>query len=220
VHATTNVYTRRGCLRFEALLGLRLCRNGLRSDEGRDVGLDDLLDLGLGLRCDVARRDLLQQRLLRTSQMRAEVGLPSRDLVDGDLIQQTVDTGVDDRHLDLGRQRLVLPLLEELGQTGATAEQEASRGVEIGTELGECGDFTVLGEVQLERTGELLHDLGLGRRADTRDRETDVDGRANTTEEELSLQEDLAVSDGNDLQTDCQNGVENGSRRLRTLVGM
>ena len=42
--------------------------------------------------------------------------------------------------------------------------------------------------------------LRLGSRADTGHRETDVDGRTNTTEEELSLQEDLTVSDGNDLE--------------------
>jgi hypothetical protein len=39
----------------------------------------------------------------------------------------------------------------------------------------------------------------LGSRTDTRHRETDVDGGTHTTEEELSLQEDLAVSDRNDL---------------------
>jgi hypothetical protein len=35
--------------------------------------------------------------------------------------------------------------------------------------------------------------------ADTGHGETDVDGRTDTTEEELSLQEDLAVGDGDDL---------------------
>ena len=48
---------------------------------------------------------------------------------------------------------------QELSQTGTTREQEAGRGIEIGTELGESSDFTVLSEVELERTSELLHDL-------------------------------------------------------------
>ena len=39
----------------------------------------------------------------------------------------------------------------------------------------------------------------LGGGTDTRHGETDVDGGANTTEEELSLQEDLTVGDGNDV---------------------
>ena len=45
----------------------------------------------------------------------------------------------------------------------------------------------------------MAHNLRLRGRTDTGDGKTDVDGRTNTTEEELSLQEDLAVSDGNDL---------------------
>jgi hypothetical protein len=39
----------------------------------------------------------------------------------------------------------------------------------------------------------------LGSRTDTRYGETDVNGRTHTTEEELSLQEDLTISDRNDL---------------------
>ena len=39
----------------------------------------------------------------------------------------------------------------------------------------------------------------LGSRTDTRDGKTDVNGGTDTTEEELSLQEDLTVGDGNDL---------------------
>ena len=50
---------------------------------------------------------------------------------------------------------------EELSQTGTTVEQEASGGIEIRTELGEGGDFTVLRKVELERTSELLHDLAV-----------------------------------------------------------
>ena len=40
----------------------------------------------------------------------------------------------------------------------------------------------------------------LGSRADTGHGQTDVDGGTNTTEEELSLQEDLTVGDRNDLK--------------------
>jgi hypothetical protein len=130
-----------------------------------------------------------------------------------------------------------LTLLEELSETSTTVEQEAGGGIEIRTELGEGSDFTVLGEVQLQGTSELLHDLTiipmskhiphditrhlrLGGGTDTRHRETDVDGRSDTTEEELSLQEDLTVSDGNDL-FDPLTRVKSGEKRKgRTLVGM
>ena len=60
----------------------------------------------------------------------------------------------------------------------------------------------------------------LGSRADTRHGETDVDGRANTTEEELSLQEDLAVSDGNDLHSTVNKALVGKYRESPTLVGM
>jgi hypothetical protein len=42
--------------------------------------------------------------------------------------------------------------------------------------------------------------LRLGSRTDTRDGQTDIDGGTDTTEEELSLQEDLTISDGNNLK--------------------
>lgn len=92
------------------------------------------------------------------------------------------------------------PLTEELSQTSTTRQQEASRRIKVRTELRESSNFTVLREVQLERTRELLHDLGLRRRADTGHGETDINGRADTTEEQLSLQEDLTVGDRDDLR--------------------
>ena len=55
----------------------------------------------------------------------------------------------------------IRPRTKELSETGTTAQQEASGSIEIGTELGERSDFTVLGEVQLEGTSELLHDLAI-----------------------------------------------------------
>lgn len=62
----------------------------------------------------------------------------------------------------LAKEAAYLALLEELSETRTTRQQEAGRGVEVRTELGERGDITVLGEVQLERTGDSLHDLFSG----------------------------------------------------------
>ena len=61
--------------------------------------------------------------------------------------------------LNLNGEGLVLALLEELGETRSTVEEEAGRGIEIGSELSEGGDITVLGKVKLERSGDSLHDL-------------------------------------------------------------
>lgn len=48
----------------------------------------------------------------------------------------------------------------------------------------------------------LLHGLGLGGGADTADTESHVDGWNDALVEELVLQEDLAVSDGDDVGWD------------------
>ena len=99
----------------------------------------------------------------------------------GHVTYKTVNTGVDDGNLDLHGQRLVLTLLctiigqptfkthnsqrtQELSQTGATGEQKAGGSIEIGTELSKCSNFTVLSEVELQGTSELLHDLAENKR--------------------------------------------------------
>ena len=65
-------------------------------------------------------------------------------------------------------ERLVLRLLEDLGQLLAAVELVAGGLVEVRRELGERRQLAVLGEVELERAGDLLHRLGLGGRADAR----------------------------------------------------
>lgn len=150
--------------------------------------------------------------------MGEEVGLPGQDLVDGDGVEVTVDTGVDEgNHLVDGHGGVLL-LLEELGQldeklasvhfdgvlcgntyTLTTGEGLLGGGIQIGTELGEGGNLTVLGQEELERTGNLLHGLKLGSGSDTGDGKTDVNGWADTLVEELGLQENLSISDGNDV---------------------
>ena len=52
-------------------------------------------------------------------------------------------------------------LTQKFGQTSTTGKQEAGGSIEIGTKLGEGSDFTVLGQVELQRTSELLHDLAV-----------------------------------------------------------
>jgi hypothetical protein len=92
-----------------------------------------------------------------------------------------------------------LLLLEELGKTLTTAKGLLGGGIQIGTELGEGSDLTVLGQEELQGTGDLLHGLELGSGTDTRHGKTDVDGRSDTLVEEFGFQEDLAVGDGNDV---------------------
>jgi hypothetical protein len=89
----------------------------------------------------------------------------------------------------------ILLLLEEFSELLTSVQELLGGSVEIRTELSEGGNFSVLGQLELEGTGDLLHGLDLGGGTDTGHRETDIDGGADTLVEELSLQEDLTISD-------------------------
>ena len=119
-----------------------------------------------------------------------------------DLVEVSTDTGEEDAGLLLDGHGHVLLLLEELGELLASVEELLGGGVQVRTELGEGGDLTILGELELEGTGQLLHGLDLGGGTDTRHGETDVDGGADTLMEQLGLEEDLAVRDGDDVGGD------------------
>lgn len=170
------------------------------TQEALDEGLGNVLELGLEL---LAESTLLlnggEELRLVGSEVGKEVSLPLENLADGDGVEETVDTGVDEgNHLVDGHGGVLL-LLEELGQTLTTVESLLGGGIKIGTELSKGGDLTVLSQEKLEGTSDLLHGLELGSGTDTGDGKTDVDGRSDTLVEELSLQEDLTISDGNDV---------------------
>lgn len=73
--------------------------------------LDDLLDGLLHVIGDCTLRDFLEECGLRRGKVGTELSLPSDDLVDGDGVEETVDTGVDDGNLDLDGEGVVLALL-------------------------------------------------------------------------------------------------------------
>lgn len=86
--------------------------------------------------------------------------------------------------------------------TFTTVESLLGSGIQIGTELGESCDLTVLGQEKLQGTSNLLHGLKLGSGTDTGDRETDVNRRSDTLVEKLGLQEDLSIGNRNDVGWD------------------
>lgn len=152
----------------------------LRREALGEVG-DGLLELLLQVLLELARLlDLVQDALLVGAHVVDQVGLPRQDLVDRDVVQDTVDTGVDERHhLGDGHGRVLL-LLEQLGETLATVERLLGGSVQVGAELREGSDLTVLSQEELEGTGDLLHGLELSGRTHTGHRQTDVDSRADT----------------------------------------
>ena len=136
-----------------------------------------------------------------------EGSLEGSDLGGVNFVEESTDTAVDDGDLVLNGHGHVLALLQQLGQPDTPVQQLLGGGVKIGTELGEGSDLTVLGKLKLHGTGDLLHGLGLGSGADTGHGETDVDGGTDTLVEQLGLQEDLAVSDGDDVGGDVGGHV-------------
>lgn len=183
-----------------------------------------LLELGLKvLGQGTVLVDLLEQSGLVALQVRQEVGLPLLDLGDGHVVEDTVDTGVDEGNHLVDGHGAVLLLLEQLDQALTTGQRLLGGGVQIGTELGKGSNLTVLGQEELKRTSDLLHRLELGSGADTRHGKTDVDGGTHTLVEELSLQEDLAVGNGNDVGGNVGRhvttlGLDDGQRGERATA--
>ena len=99
--------------------------------------------------------------------------------------------------------------------------------VEIGTERRERLELAVLGKIDTQPTGHVLHCPRLSRATDTRHRDADVDGRAHTGVEQVGLQEALAVGDRDDVRRDVGGDVvalglddrQAGHRATTQLVG-
>lgn len=160
---------------------------GLLGALGENVsGVDDLLEnLGVG-RLDVGE----------------EGSLEGLDLIDVDPVAVALDTDEEGGDDLLGLLGLVLALLEELVEADSAVELLLGGGVEVGAELGEGGDLTVLGELELHGTGDGLGGLVLGGGADAGHGKTDGDGGALALVEKLGLEEDLSVGNGNDVGGD------------------
>ena len=124
-----------------------------------------------------------------------------------DVVQLAAGRRDQDRDLLLDRQRHVLRLLDDLGQLLAAVELVAGGLVQVAGELREGRQRAVLREVQLERRGDALHRLGLGRGAHPGDRDADVHGGPLAGVEQVGLEEDLAVGDRDHVGRDVRRDV-------------
>jgi len=168
-----------------------------------DVADGEVLESGFtGLGESSLLGDGLEEWLLGGSDVLEEFKLEVGDILWLDLVKVTSDTAEDASNLLSNVHWGVLVLLEELGESDTSVEELLGGGIHIGTELGEGGDLSVLSEIELHGTSDLLHGLELGSGTDSGDGETDVDCWSDTLVEELGLQEDLTVSDGDDVGWD------------------
>jgi len=133
------------------------------------------------------------------SEVSKELSLESANLGDRNVVKETVNTGKDNGDLLLGTEGRGLLLLKNLGKTLTTGKSLLGGSIKIRTELGESSNLTVLGQEKLEGTSNLLHGLDLSSGTDTGNGKTDVNGGSDTLVEELSLQEDLTISNGNNV---------------------
>jgi len=191
-----------------------------------DVADGQVLESGLALGGKgTLLSDGVQKRLLGVTDVSEVFGLKVGDVTRGDLVQVTSDTAEDAGDLFGDVHRRVLGLLEELGKSNTSVEELLGGGVHIGTELGEGGDLTILGKIELHGTSDLLHGLELGSGTDSGDGKTDVNGWTDTLVEELGLQEDLTVGNGNDVGGDISGHITGlglndwqGSKRTGTFI--
>ena len=86
-----------------------------------------------------------------------------------DLVQVTTHASEQNAGLLLDGHGHVLLLLQELGQFLTSVEELLSSLIQIRAELSESSDLTILGELELQGTSELLHGLDLSGGTDTRD---------------------------------------------------
>ena len=177
------------------------------ASEGESASWDELLehggDVGVGLvrHLTFGSESLKDVRVLVFNVLQVET-LEFTNVGSLDLIKISSDTGIEDANLLLSGHWHILSLLEELSELLTSVQQLLRGGIKVGTELGEGGDLSVLGKIELHGTGHLLHGLDLGGGADSGHGKTDVNGWSDTLVEELSFQEDLSIGNGDDIGWD------------------
>ena len=89
------------------------------------------------------------------------------DVGGGDFIKISFDTSVQHAHLLFSGHWHELFLLKHFGQFLTSVQELLGGSIEIRSELGESGDFSVLGELQFHGTSDLLHGFNLSGGSDS-----------------------------------------------------
>merc|ERR1711972_424979 len=171
--------------------------------------------------------DGLEKWLLSGSNVFQEFQFKIGDIAWLDFIQMTSDTAEDASNLFSNIHWAVLSLFQQFSQSDTSVQQLLGSGIHIGTELGESGNFSILGQIKFHGTGNLFHGFQLSGGTDSGDGQTDVDSWSNTFVEQFSFQENLTVSDGDDVGWDIGgditglgfNNWEGGQRTSAHFIG-
>ena len=148
-------------------------------------------------------------------------------MVEVDVIEEVLLAGKDRDDLVGCGKGCKASLLEELHHVGTVVELVLRSGVKVGAKLREGLLVAVCGKVETQRASNLLHGLVLGIAANPGDRDAHVHSGALALEEQVGLQVNLTIGDGNHVGGDVGGDVtllrlDDGKRRKRAaavLVG-
>mmetsp|Transcript_26419 Transcript_26419/g.56773 ORF Transcript_26419/g.56773 Transcript_26419/m.56773 type:complete len:563 (+) Transcript_26419:264-1952(+) len=143
--------------------------------------------------------NILQHSSMGSLNVRQEGSLEGLHMLDINPVTVSLDTNEETGNNLLGLIGFVLSLLEEFVKTDSTVELLLGGSIKIGTELGEGSNLTVLGQLKLHGTSNGLGGLVLGSGSDTGHGKTNGNGRTLSLVEELRLQENLSISNGNHI---------------------
>jgi len=115
--------------------------------------------------------------------------------------------GVQKRHLKPCGHGFVVALLAKFGKHSAVFQFILRGGVHIAGKLGEYLQFPVLRQFQPKAARHLAHALVLRRTANAADGQAAVDRRAHTRVEQLRIQKNLPVRDGNYIGWDVRGDI-------------
>ena len=117
----------------------------------------------------------------------------------------------------------ILLLLHQLHHALTTFQLATSRIIQVGSELRERGELTILSERQAHATAKLLDDTCLRSTTHARHRQTSVDSRTDVCVEKVGLQEDLTVGDGDHVGRNERRDVTSlrfNDRQRRQRTGL
>ena len=124
------------------------------------------------------------------------------DIFDSNIVKEPFRQCVNNHDLFFNCQRLVQPLFQHFHRTFSAVQFRLGCFIQVGTELGECFQFTVGCQVKTQGTYNLLHRFNLRVSTYPGYGKTRVDCRTHTGEEQIRLQENLPVCNGNNV---CRN---------------
>src|SRR5690606_37487678 len=152
--------------------------------------------------------DRLENLRVRCAQELEVLLLELAHPIDRHVVDVAVTASPKDRDLFLDRKRAVLRLLENLGHDLSALDLAAGRPVEVArAELRAGRERAVVRHVEAETTSHLAHRLDLRSPTDAGNRQTGIDGRADTRVVEIRLQVDLAVRDRDDVRRNVGGDV-------------